>query len=404
MSAIQFETSPPAFPCACAYGGAQDRPPVTPQAKMACRPADEVVSAAERPLLGSGLLRLPVAEAADKGSRGVPAVPKHDGLILVTGANGFIGSHLTEALLARGYRVRCVVRRTSDLTFIGHLPAEWAYADLRDGGKLRQACQGVDAVCHCAALTRALDEETFVSVNVQGAETLARICAEENVHLRRFLFVSSQAAAGPSRSADDLLDESRLPQPITWYGKSKWAAEQALLEKSGRFPLTMVRPAAVFGPRDRDFLAYFGLVKRSLNLQVGRLERTLSLIYIRDLVDLLLLALESESAIGNTYFGCGPVVSRAELAESIGRALHKRTVRINLPEVVLTPIALWSRVQGRLTGRPALLNDQRVLDMRPRYWLCSGEKARQSLGFQARYDLDTAVQETAEWYLQNKWL
>jgi nucleoside-diphosphate-sugar epimerase len=326
-----------------------------------------------------------------------------DDLVLVTGSNGFIGSHVSEALLARGYRVRCMVRRSSDLTFIQHLPVEWVHADVRDTEALRQACQGVDAVCHCAALTRALNEETFQRVNAAGAETLGRICIEASPNLQRFLFLSSQTAAGPSQGTDDYVDESRPPQPITWYGKSKLAAERALMGMDGLLPLTIVRSAAVFGPRDRDFYSYFDLVKRGFSLRLRREDR-LSFVYVRDLVGLILLALENDIATGQTYFGCGTAHSYAEFSEAVARALGKRPLRITLPEAVLTPMALWARAQGRLTGRPALLNEQRVHDMRQRYWLCSGEKAQRELGFVPKYDLDTAVQETASWYLENEWL
>jgi dihydroflavonol-4-reductase len=325
-------------------------------------------------------------------------------MILVTGANGFVGSHLTEALLARGYRVRCMVRRSSDLTFVRDLPVEWAYADVRDVESLRRACRGVDAVCHCAALTRALDEETFLRVNAQGTEDLARACLEVAPELDRLLFVSSHAAAGPSRTADEYLDESCPPRPITWYGKSKWAAEQALRAMDGRLPLTIVRPSAVFGPRDVDFLSYFSLVKRGLNLQIGRTQRQLSLICVHDLVEAILLALESGVALGQTYFACGPVVSHTELSSAIARALDKQPLHIAVPKGVLAPTALFSKVQGRITGKPALLNDQRVLDLRQPFWLCSGEKARQELGFVPTSDFESAIQETADWYLENGWL
>jgi dihydroflavonol-4-reductase len=327
-----------------------------------------------------------------------------DELILVTGANGFIGSHLVEALLARGYRVRCMVRRSSDLTFVRHLPVEWAYADVREPDSLRQACRDVSAVCHCAGLTRALDQETFLCVNGRGTEALAKACLELNPGLKRFLFVSSQTAAGPSRTADDYVDEECPPRPLTWYGRSKWAAEQALHGLEPSSPVTIVRPSAVFGPRDVDFLAYFKLVKRGLRLQLGRRERRVSLIFVHDLVELLVLALEQDVAAGQTYFGCGPTHSYTELSTAIGRALGRRTLRITVPELALTPIALCGRVWARVTGRPALLNEQRVLDLGQPYWLCSGDKARLELGFVPRTDLDTAVQETASWYLENKWL
>ena len=330
-------------------------------------------------------------------------------LVLVTGANGFVGSHLTEALLARGYRVRCMVRQSSDLRYIEHLPVEWVRADLRGAdlgkpGPLHEACQGVDMVCHCAALTRALDQETFLRVNAGGTEALARAAFEANPDLRRFLYISSQAAAGCAGSADDLMDESRPPQPLDWYGKSKWAAEQALHALDGRLPLTIIRPAVVFGPRDRDLYTYFDLVNRHLELRLGRDERWVSLIYVRDLVDLIVLALESEVATGETYFGSAWATTYTAFARTLAQTLHKRTLRVTVPVAALTPIVLAAKVQERLTGKPALLNEQRVLNMRQPYLICSGDKARRELGFAPKYDLEKAVEETAAWYREHDWL
>lgn len=324
--------------------------------------------------------------------------------VLVTGANGFVGSHLTEALLERGYQVRCAVRRTSDLTFIRDLPVEWAYSDLRQPNGLAQVCEEVDLVCHCAALTRALDEATFLEVNAAGTDRLARACLEANPGLERFLYVSSAAAAGPSQDPEDFLDESRPLQPITWYGKSKAAAEERLRALNGRLPLTIVRPAAVFGPRDRDFFAYFEMVRYGFSLHLGRSPRLYSLIYIHDLIDVIISALEAKAAEGEIFFASSYVYSYSELAEGIARAMGKEPLQITLPLAVLGPISLWARIQGQVTGKPALLNDQRVIDLRQPYWLCSGEKVRRHLGFAPQYDLDQALVETAAWYQRNEWL
>jgi nucleoside-diphosphate-sugar epimerase len=297
-----------------------------------------------------------------------------------------------------------MVRRSSNLAFVDHLPAEWVHADLSHGSNLRQACQGVDAVCHCAALTRALDEETFMEVNAYGTKALAEACLEVAPTLKRFLFVSSLSACGPAGSADEFVDELCRSAPITWYGKSKLAAERALLDLGDRLPVTIVRPSAVFGPRDRDFFAYFDLVNRGLDLQLGRHERRASLIYVRDLVQVLLLGLENDEAIGQVYFACGQATAYTDLSTGIARTLEKQPRRIILPVAVLTPIAWWASVQGRLTGRPALLNNQRVLDLRQPYWLCSDKKAKRELGFSPQYELQTALQETTSWYLDNGWL
>jgi nucleoside-diphosphate-sugar epimerase len=326
------------------------------------------------------------------------------GLVLVTGANGFIGSHLVEALLDKGYAVRCMVRETSDLTYISDLAVEWAYADLRDEAALHQACHGVDAICHCGSLTRALDEETMMRVNAGGTQALAHVCVHACPGLRRFLFISSQTACGPAQGPADLIDECCHTEPITWYGKSKLAAERTLHDLDSRLPLTILRPAAVFGPRDRDFLIYFELVKRGLNLHIGHDDRWLSLIYVHDLVVLIILALESERAVGEIYFASTTDRTHVELANAIATALDKKPHRISIPEALLTPNSVWTRVLGRLTGSSTLLDNQRVLDLRERFWLCSGEKAKRDLGFTPQHDLETAIQATANWYLDSGWL
>lgn len=325
-------------------------------------------------------------------------------IALVTGASGFIGSHLTEALLAQGYRVRCMVRRSSDLRYIADLPVELSFADLEDAAGLRQACQGVDVICHCAAQTRAVGKEPFFRINTHGTILLARTCLEVNGGLRRFLYMSSHAAVGPSQTADDYVDELTEPRPITWYGKSKWEAEQAVSGLAGHLPLTVIRPAAVFGPRDRDFVTYFAWVKRGLRLKLGRVERQINLVYIHDLVDLVVRALEDDRAAGQTYFASGSVSSYTGLAALIAKVLDRRTLLITLPEAILAPIGLWSRALGRITGLAPLLNDQRILDMKQQFWLCSGEKARRELGFLCRSDLEPAVKETADWYQREGWI
>jgi nucleoside-diphosphate-sugar epimerase len=141
-----------------------------------------------------------------------------------------------------------------------------------------------------------------------------------------------------------------------------------------------------------------------LDLQLGRSERRASLLYVRDLVRLLLVGLESEVAIGQIYFACGQATAYTELSAAIARTLDKQTRRITLPLAVLTPIAWWSRARSLLTGKPGLLNDQRILDLRQPYWLCSGARAQRELGFAPQYDLQMALQETTDWYLGNGWL
>lgn len=324
--------------------------------------------------------------------------------VLVTGANGFVGSHLVEALLAKNYQVRCLVRRTSDLTFIGGLPVEWAYGDVGRGEGLAAACAGVDAVCHLAGATKARDQETYFRVNAEGTRHLLAECKQRAPLLQRFIYISSLAAAGPSPDGHPI-DESHSPQPLTYYGQSKLQGERFCHECANRLPVVILRPPAVYGPRERDIYFYFQTVNRGIKLLLGRGERRASFIFVQDLVLLILQVLQDDRAVGQTYFATeGQDYNWQEVSDLVGSALGRRAVRVVVPVGLLPVIAALASLQTRLTGRPALLNDQQLIELRQRYWVCSAEKARRELGFKAQFDLAAGVHLTAQWYRKNRWL
>ena len=326
------------------------------------------------------------------------------GHVLVTGANGFVGSHLVESLLAEGYRVRCLVRRSSDLGFIRHLPVELVYGDVARGDGLDAACAGIDAVCHFAGVTKARDRETYYRVNAGGTRHMLAACERVAPHLRRFVYASSLAAIGPSPDGQ-LVDESHPPNPLTHYGRSKLQGEEYCREFADRLPLVILRPPAVYGPRERDILFYFQTVGRGVKLLLGRGERRASFIFVQDLVSLTRLVLEDDRAIGQTYFAAeSQSYDWREMSEMIASAMDKRAARVILPEWLLPVIAAAAGLQSWFTGQPALLNDQQLLELRQRYWVCSAEKARRELGFEAQYDLETGIRLTAQWYQENGWV
>jgi nucleoside-diphosphate-sugar epimerase len=332
--------------------------------------------------------------------------------VLVTGSNGLVGSHLVEALLAAGYRVRCMIRRSSDLRLVQHLrggpteagQVEWVYADVTDPAAVREAVAGVDAVCHCAAQTRALDEATYLRVNAGGTKAMLAACVEAAPGLQRFVYCSSAAATGPSNGTRPR-EEADPPEPLTPYGRSKLAAEAAVRRYADRLPVTIVRPAPVYGPRDRDILAYFQLIKWRLSLRLGRGQRWLSLVYVRDLARLLLQATEDPAAVGQTYNACdGEAYTWDYLATEIERAMDRRALKIELPMAVLKPMSWGANALARLTGKPPLLHEQRLIEIRQQAWVYSGEKARRELGFEPAKSLPEALDETVAWYRKEGWL
>src|SRR5512143_719814 len=182
---------------------------------------------------------------------------------LLTGASGFIGSHLADALLAHGYSVRVLLRRSSSLEWLEDQRLERVYGDLFDKEALRMAVSDVDYVYHLAGLTKAKKREEYFRANHLGTKNLLEAVQEKAPRLQRFVHVSSQAAVGPSPTVAPI-DETAPAKPITSYGQSKWAAEQECRQFSRHLPVTIVRPPAVFGPRDRDILEFFRSASRGI--------------------------------------------------------------------------------------------------------------------------------------------
>ena len=205
---------------------------------------------------------------------------------LVTGATGFIGGHLVARLTAQGHAVRCLVRRSSDTT---HLPAagvELIVGDVSDASAVERAVQGCDIVYHLAGKTSARHAAELYRVNVGGCEQVARACAAQNTP-PLLILVSSLAAAGPC-PPQRLITERDPARPVSDYGRSKYAGECATWSWADRIPLSIVRPAIVFGPRNRDMLPIFQVIQRlGVHAVPGMTPRRVSLIHQEDLLEIL---------------------------------------------------------------------------------------------------------------------
>ena len=220
----------------------------------------------------------------------------------MTGGTGFVGSHLVGKLVGRGYRVRLLIRRTSNLRWLEGTPVEYAYGDVRDKASLAGACVGVRSVFHLGGVTKARTSADYFSSNSQGTRNLAEALAERGTPGGYFIYVSSLAAGGPAvpveRDPMPVRVESDPPTPITPYGQSKLEGEIALREVAdahGRFRHVILRPPAVYGPRDRDTLLLFRLVKQGLMPLPRGGENRLSIIHVEDLAIGIVRAAETPS-------------------------------------------------------------------------------------------------------------
>lgn len=324
--------------------------------------------------------------------------------VLVTGASGLVGGHVVEALARQGIRSRCLVRRTSRLDFIQDRSPEIVFGDVTLPASLEAAVKGVDGIVHCAGLTRALSLPDYLSVNANGCTNLYQACLAWNPAVRRIVHIGSLAAWGPS-GAGRPLEEGRERRPVSNYGRSKLAGQRAAESYMDRLPIVLLAPPAVYGPRDRAFLGLFACVKRGFYSAIGRDERWVSLLYAHDLARAVLVCLESGKVVGNTYFlEDGRPHTWREITSAIGQSMHTSPVRIPMPLPLVKAAAAVTEWRVRRTGKPALLDRDRLKDFLQPSWTCSAAKIRAELGFAPRYALEQGVAETCRWYTENHWL
>lgn len=324
--------------------------------------------------------------------------------VLVTGGNGFIGSHLVELLLSRHYGVRCLVRKTSDRTWVKGLDLEFIEGDLFDPDALRNAVKGVDYVYHSAGVTKAKTRAEYYRGNAAGTKNLLDATTKHNLSLKRFVHISSQAAVGPSPTRTPITEET-LPHPITSYGKSKWQAEEECLKVSAKLPVTIVRPPVVYGPRDKDVFEFFSTVNKGLQPTVGFGEKLVSMIHVQDLVRGFVMAAESAAAIGRTYFiSSKSVYGWKEIGEAAEKALNRKALRVRLPEPAVFVVAAFAELFALFSPKPALINFEKARDMVQDYWTCDASRAARDFGFEQEISLADGIQSTIAWYRNNGWL
>ncbi len=324
--------------------------------------------------------------------------------VFVTGASGFIGSFLTQKLVEQGHKVQALVMSKDPLQWIADLDVKCVFGDLRNTESLKNVLREAEYVYHLGGITKAYNGKDFYEVNYRGTRNLVDTLIKSGSHLKRFVYVSSQSAAGPSPTIEPI-DENHPPQPISDYGKSKLAAENFLNEIKKEFPVTIIRPASVYGPRDSDILQFFRTVRWGVIPQVGLREKYLSLIHVQDLVDGMVRAAGLKKTLGRTYFlANNRPYSWEEVAKTILKTMGKRGVRIYIPEILLKGAATLSEAISRLRHKPAVVNRNKITEMKQNFWVCSPRRAERDFGFKTRFTLEEGIRETVEWYVQNKWL
>lgn len=325
--------------------------------------------------------------------------------IVITGGSGFLGSHVAEQAKAQGHDVVCLVRKSSNTRFLEELGVELAQGAVDDPASLPKAVEGADAVVHCAGLVKARSLEDFERVHKDGTLALADAAKRHAPKLRRFVHVSTAGVMGEGRKGAPHR-ESDTPAPATMYAKSKLSGESALLERKGELPLVVLRPPAIYGPRDGEILAFFQMVRRSrMAVRMGGSMRELSMIYGPDCAEACLAAITAEVPSGSTYFvEDGYTYSFEEMAHAIAAAYGVGLMgTFDIPSPVVRAAAFGSELFGKVSGKVMMFTRDKLGELLMQHFTVDGSRARAELGWQPKTPFSEGAKATAAWYRQHRW-
>lgn len=324
--------------------------------------------------------------------------------VAVTGGTGFIGSHTVEALLQEGYRVRCLIRSGRNGTgWLKGLPVEIRHVDLLDGSAVRSALDQCEMVVHIAGVTRAKRRRDFFEGNVEPTRNLL-LASKELGSVKQFCYMSSLTAVGPAVDGKPVSEDSPC-RPLTAYGASKLEAETVCRGFVDLFPVVILRPPAVYGPRDRDILHMFRWIKLGIMPVMGPSTKMLSMVYVTELARAVTAILKADPPRGGTYFVGDPNPYRySDLVGMTAGLLGKTTINLPIPRPILYAIAGATQAVSWLLPQPSVVNIDKVRDLVTPNWTCETGNIERDLGFRTEIGAREGLQKTLDWYKAEGWL
>jgi len=322
----------------------------------------------------------------------------------VTGANGFVGSHLVDYLITKNFEVRCIVRKSSNLQWLKGKDVKIFDCGLFDKEGLREAFKDVNYIFHVAGVVKAKDEEGYFKGNVEATRVLLEAAAEVKEQIKKFVVVSSQTVSGPAIDGKPVTEDMQ-PNPLTTYARSKLKQEQLALNYKEIFPVTICRAPAIFGERDTEIFIYFQVFNRGLTTMIGFDKKELSLLHVADLAEGLYLAAISDKSNGETYFiSSEKFYNWDEVGEITSKVLGRRAFRIRIPHFIVFIIAAFAQFFAMFSSKPATLNIEKAKDLTQRFWICDTSKAMRELGYRQKVSIEEGIKRTCEWYKLMKWI
>jgi nucleoside-diphosphate-sugar epimerase len=300
--------------------------------------------------------------------------------VAVTGATGFIGTHLVDSLAARGDAV-IPIRRPFDPT------------------TLTSTLAGIDVVVHLAGLVSAVRREDFFTANVDATRVVAQSARDAGA---RLVHISSLAAAGPAPSSAPRSEDDEA-RPITAYGESKLEGERVVSAQDG-LRWTVLRPGVVYGPGDRALLPLFRYARRGVLPLVGDAAAAYTFIHINDAIRAIVAAVDREPAQEVIFIGHQQPVTPRRLLVEVGAVVGRSAVLVPVPRTLTRVAAALGDLAGALTGHAATINSRRFAELYSPGFVCRVDRMRERLGVVASIELSDGLKRTADWYRGQAWI
>ncbi len=327
--------------------------------------------------------------------------------ILITGASGFVGSFITQACLTRGWTVHAAIRKTSSRQYLQQPEIQFQIIDFTDTHALARLFKkhSFDAVVHCAGIVKAEREQEYFEVNTSYTRHLVEAMDAADHKSAKFVFISSLAAYGPADQTEaDCISAHSTPRPLTAYGRSKLAAEQ-YIQSQPELPYIILRPTAVYGPREGDIFQFFKLLNKGIEPYIGRKRQQLSFIFVKDLAGVVGDLIDSVHSRKAYFVTDGQSYAADELGSYAKDCLQRRhSLKFKVPLALVKGAAFVSQNLAALRGRQPIFNVEKVKELGSLNWKCDIRPLQNDIGFEPQYLLPDGIKETIDWYLKNKWL
>lgn len=331
--------------------------------------------------------------------------------VLITGANGFVGSFIVEASIKAGFKTLAAIRKTSNTRYLNIDGVNIVYLNLNNKDELKQQLYNIiqqygpiHYVVHNAGVTKVKRLSDFYEHNYQTTVNLVDALLELNITLNKFVYMSSLAAWGAGNPQTlEPVKLSDKPMPNTEYGKSKLLADEYVRSKE-QLPWIILRPTGIYGPRDVDYLAFFKTIQRGIEPYIGFKPQYLTFIYVKDLAQLVVTALKSDVVHKAYFVSDGKVYTSNEFSHITKQVLHKKTIKIRVPLFLVKIIVTLAELLHKPFGRTPVLNKDKYHILSATNWKCETEPLVNDFNFEAQYDLSRGVAEAIQWYKEQQWL